>query len=54
MKELTKLQIDRLSKRYWFERESREIPALVDVSMSAFPTASSSLSSDRAAAARHR
>ena len=34
MKELAKLNIDRLSKRYWFDRESREIPALVDVSMS--------------------
>src|SRR5687768_14509577 len=34
MKELTKLNIDRLSKRYWFDRESREIPALVDVSLS--------------------
>ena len=30
----TKLDIDRLCKRYWFERESREIPALVDVSLS--------------------
>ena len=34
MKELTKLNIDSLCKRYWFDRESREIPALVDVSMS--------------------
>jgi NitT/TauT family transport system ATP-binding protein len=30
----TKLDIDRLSKRYWFEREAREIPALDDVSLS--------------------
>src|SRR4051812_39993372 len=29
-----KLAIDRLSKRYWFDREAREIPALVDVSLS--------------------
>src|SRR5678815_1262630 len=29
-----KLHIDRVSKRYWFEREAREIPALVDVSLS--------------------
>src|SRR5688572_11312797 len=29
-----KLHIDRLSKRYWFEREAREIPALVDISLS--------------------
>src|SRR3954463_15677602 len=29
-----KLAVDRLSKRYWFDRESREIPALVDVSLS--------------------
>jgi NitT/TauT family transport system ATP-binding protein len=34
MKELIKLSIDGLSKRYWFERESRDIPALVDVSLS--------------------
>jgi NitT/TauT family transport system ATP-binding protein len=34
MKELIKLKIDRLSKQYWFERESREIPALVDISLS--------------------
>jgi ABC-type nitrate/sulfonate/bicarbonate transport system ATPase subunit len=34
MKELIKLKIDRLCKQYWFERESREIPALVDVSLS--------------------
>ena len=33
MKGPTKLTIDRLSKRYWFEREAREIPALVDVSL---------------------
>jgi len=31
---MVKLTIDRLSKRYWFEREAREIPALVDVSLS--------------------
>src|SRR5688572_30879292 len=31
---MVKLAIDRLSKRYWFEREAREIPALVDVSLS--------------------
>jgi NitT/TauT family transport system ATP-binding protein len=31
---MKKLEIDRLSKRYWFEREAREIPALVDVSLS--------------------
>lgn len=31
---MTKLEIDRLSKRYWFEREAREIPALVNVSLS--------------------
>jgi len=30
----TKLHIDRVSKRYWFEREAREIPALVDISLS--------------------
>jgi NitT/TauT family transport system ATP-binding protein len=30
---MKKLEIDRLSKRYWFEREGREIPALVDVSL---------------------
>src|SRR6185436_7867739 len=30
---MVKLAIDRLSKRYWFEREAREIPALVDVSL---------------------
>ena len=29
-----KLHIDRVCKRYWFEREAREIPALVDVSLS--------------------
>ena len=29
-----KLAIDRLSKRYWFEREARDIPALVDLSLS--------------------
>jgi NitT/TauT family transport system ATP-binding protein len=34
MKELIKLRIDGLSKRYWFERESREIPALINVSLS--------------------
>src|SRR5262245_25488429 len=34
MNELIKLKIDGLSKRYWFERESREIPALVGVSLS--------------------
>lgn len=34
MNGLVKLQIDRVSKRYWFEREAREIPALVDVSLS--------------------
>src|SRR4026207_336423 len=34
MKEAKKLEIDRVSKRYWFEREAREIPALVDVSLS--------------------
>jgi len=34
MKDLIKLKIDRLCKQYWFERESREIPALVDVSLS--------------------
>lgn len=34
MKGSTKLAIDRLSKRYWFEREAREIPALVNVSLS--------------------
>src|SRR5215207_3792364 len=34
MKEATKLHIDRVCKRYWFEREAREIPALVDVSLS--------------------
>ena len=34
MNERAKLQIDRVSKRYWFERESREIPALMDVSLS--------------------
>ena len=34
MKELIKLRIDGLSKRYWFERESRDIPALVNVSLS--------------------
>lgn len=34
MKDLIKLKIDRLSKQYWFERESREIPALADVSLS--------------------
>src|SRR6186713_2893219 len=34
MKGPTKLSVDRLSKRYWFEREAREIPALVDVSIS--------------------
>src|SRR5687767_3473378 len=34
MKEAKKLEIDRLSKRYWFEREAREIPALADVSLS--------------------
>lgn len=34
MKEAIKLSIDGLSKRYWFERESREIPALTDVSLS--------------------
>ena len=33
MKGLSKLAIDHLSKRYWFEREAREIPALVDVSL---------------------
>ena len=33
MKGSAKLAIDRLSKRYWFEREAREIPALVDVSL---------------------
>jgi NitT/TauT family transport system ATP-binding protein len=31
---MNKLEIDRVSKRYWFEREAREIPALVDVSLS--------------------
>lgn len=31
---MPKLEIDRLSKRYWFERESREIPALANVSLS--------------------
>ena len=31
---MIKLEIDRVSKRYWFEREAREIPALVDVSFS--------------------
>jgi NitT/TauT family transport system ATP-binding protein len=31
---MKKLEIDRVSKRYWFEREAREIPALVDVSLS--------------------
>jgi NitT/TauT family transport system ATP-binding protein len=30
---MPKLEIDRLSKRYWFERESREIPALANVSL---------------------
>src|SRR5688572_8785844 len=34
MKELTKLNIDGVSKHYWFDRESREIPALVNVSLS--------------------
>lgn len=34
MKELIKLNIDGVSKHYWFDRESREIPALVDVSLS--------------------
>ena len=34
MKGPIKLAIDRLSKRYWFERESREIPALADVTLS--------------------
>ena len=34
MKELTKLNIDNVSKHYWFDRESREIPALVNVSLS--------------------
>ena len=29
-----KLHIDRVCKRYWFEREAREIPALIDVSLS--------------------
>ena len=29
-----KLHIDRVCKRYWFEREAREIPALADVSLS--------------------
>jgi NitT/TauT family transport system ATP-binding protein len=31
---MKKLEIDRVSKRYWFERESREIPALENVSLS--------------------
>ena len=31
---MTKLEIDRVSKRYWFDREAREIPALLDVSLS--------------------
>jgi NitT/TauT family transport system ATP-binding protein len=31
---MKKLEIDRVSKRYWFEREAREIPALADVSLS--------------------
>jgi NitT/TauT family transport system ATP-binding protein len=34
MKDPIKLEIDRVCKRYWFEREAREIPALVDVSFS--------------------
>jgi NitT/TauT family transport system ATP-binding protein len=34
MNEPIKLHIDRVSKRYWFEREAREIPALVDISLS--------------------
>ena len=34
MKELIKLNIDSVSKHYWFDRESREIPALVNVSLS--------------------
>jgi len=34
MKELIKLNIDGVSKNYWFDRESREIPALVNVSLS--------------------
>ena len=31
---MKKLEIDRVFKRYWFERESREIPALEGVSLS--------------------
>jgi NitT/TauT family transport system ATP-binding protein len=34
MKEPAKLEIERVSKRYWFEREAREIPALVDINLS--------------------
>jgi NitT/TauT family transport system ATP-binding protein len=34
MNEQPKLNIDRVSKRYWLDREAREIPALVDVSLS--------------------
>ena len=31
---MVKLQIDRVSKRYWLEREAREVPALSEVSLS--------------------
>jgi NitT/TauT family transport system ATP-binding protein len=31
---MVKLEVDRLSKRYWLEREGRETPALSDVSLS--------------------
>ena len=31
---MVKLEIDRVSKRYWLEREAREVPALFEVSLS--------------------
>ena len=31
---MPKLEVDRLSKRYWFDREAREIPALDNISLS--------------------
>ena len=31
---MVKLEIDHVSKRYWLEREAREVPVLIDVTLS--------------------
>jgi NitT/TauT family transport system ATP-binding protein len=30
---MVKLEVDRVSKRYWLEREAREVPALLDINL---------------------